>query len=134
MLNVSLELKIKRIELKFWKESPSDWREVLPGVKRRILSWDKDAMLVLYNISANTVIAKHNHVNAQHGLVIKGGGTFEFSNGKRYEIRENEAYYVPPNEDHMLLTGPAPENIFLDVFLPPRKDFSNELRESDLNP
>jgi mannose-6-phosphate isomerase-like protein (cupin superfamily) len=131
---VSSEIKFKRIELKFWKERTSDWREVLPGVKRRILSWDKDVMLVLYNISANTVIAKHSHVNAQHGLVIKGGGMFEFSNGKRYEIRANEAYYVPPYEDHMLLTGPAPENIFLDVFLPPRKDFIGESREPDIIP
>jgi quercetin dioxygenase-like cupin family protein len=117
--------------LKFWTDKESDWREVMPGVMRRILSWDKDGMLVLYKIRANTVVAKHSHTNAQHGLVIKGGGTFEFSSGKKHEISQNEAYYVPPNEEHKLLTGPEEENIFLDVFLPPREDFRKESRQSD---
>ena len=103
----------------------------MPGVKRRILSWDKDGMLVLYKIRANALVARHSHANAQHGLVIKGGGTFEFSGGKKYEIRENEAYYVPPNEEHQLLTGSEEENILLDVFLPPREDFRKESRNCD---
>jgi quercetin dioxygenase-like cupin family protein len=117
--------------LKFWKERDSDWREVTPGVRRRILSSDKNAMLVLYKFKPRTILAKHSHANTQHGLVIKGGGTFEFSNGKKYEIGENEAYYVPPNEEHMLRTGSANENIFLDVFVPPRQDFRAESRRAN---
>jgi quercetin dioxygenase-like cupin family protein len=117
--------------LKFWKERVSDWREVTPGVRRRILSSDENAMLVLYKIKPRAILAKHSHTNTQHGLVIKGGGTFEFSNGKKYEIGEDEAYYVPPNEEHMLRTGSAKENIFLDVFVPPREDFRAESRRAD---
>ncbi len=119
--------------MKFWKEKNSDWREVMPGVNRRILSFDNAAMLVLYNINPRTLIPKHTHTNAQHGLVLKGGGTFQFGDGKKYEIAENEAYYVPPNEEHMLLTGSAEENIFLDVFIPPRDDFRKESRIPDLD-
>jgi len=103
----------------------------MPGVIRRILSWDNDGMVVLYKIRANTIVPRHRHTNTQHGLVIKGGGTFEFSTGKKYEISQNEAYYVPANEEHMLLTGPEEENIFLDVFIPPREDFKKESRNPD---
>jgi len=103
----------------------------MPGVLRRILSWDKEGMLVLYNIKANTVVPRHSHTNAQHGLTIKGGGTFEYSTGNKHKVTPNEAYYVPPNEEHSLLTGPEKENIFLDVFLPPREDFRKETRPSD---
>ena len=120
--------------MKFWKEKQSDWREVAPGVKRRILSLDKDAMLVLYKMKGKTTVATHSHANAQHGLVIRGGGTFEFANGKKCEVGENDAYYMPPNEEHMLLTGPTEENIFLDAFIPPREDFGQESRRADLDP
>ncbi len=105
----------------------------MPGVLRRILSWDKEGMLVLYNIKANTVVPRHSHTNAQHGLTIKGGGTFEYSTGNKHKVTPNEAYYVPPNEEHSLLTGPEEENIFLDVFLPPREDFRKETRQPDGN-
>ena len=105
----------------------------MPGVRRRILSLDKNAMLVLYKMKRRNILAKHSHANTQHGLVIKGGDTFEFSNDKKYEIGENEAYYVPPNEEHMLRTGSAEENIFLDVFAPPREDFRAEARIADVD-
>jgi len=117
--------------MKFWNNRNSDWREVIPGVERRILSTDKDVMLVLYKIKPNTMVARHSHTNAQHGFVIQGGGTFTFSNSKTYEVRENDAYYVPPNEEHMLLTGSEDESIFLDAFVPPREDFRHESRKAD---
>jgi quercetin dioxygenase-like cupin family protein len=120
--------------LKFWKERDSDWHDIVPGVKRRILSFDKDAMVVMFKIGPRTTIAKHSHPNAQHGVIIKGSGTFEFSNGKKHEVAENVAYYVPSNEEHTLQTGPAEENILVEIFTPPREDFRRESRNADLDP
>jgi quercetin dioxygenase-like cupin family protein len=113
-----------------WHDSPGAWHEILPGVRRRILAHGSSAMMVLYRIEPGRVFPRHTHPHAQYGTVLEGGGTFRVAE-QSWTLRPGDAYFVPPDVPHELLSDPSTSTVILDVFAPRRDDFLNETVPSD---
>ena len=108
-----------------WHDSENAWHEILPGVRRRILAHAATGMLVLYRIEPDRRFPRHTHPHAQFGTVLEGGGTFQVGD-RSWTMKAGDAYYVPPEVPHELLSDPRGPSVILDVFAPERGDFLHE--------
>ena len=113
-----------------WNDRPDAWHEILPGVRRRILSHEPGVMMVLYEIGPSTTFPLHTHPHLQSGVILEGGGTFRVG-GATWPITKGSAYLVPSGVPHELVTQPEGRTVVLDVFVPERDDFLGETLPPD---
>ncbi len=104
----------------FIKPEESDWVEAAPGVRRRLLGYNGDLMLVEFAFEAGAIGALHAHRHVQSSYVASG--RFELTIGERTEILEaGDGYFVPPNVTHGCQALEA--GVLIDAFAPQRDDF-----------
>tara|TARA_A100001015_G_C14385913_1_gene479805 strand:- start:32 stop:370 length:339 start_codon:yes stop_codon:yes gene_type:complete len=104
----------------FLKTSRSDWEEVEPGIKRKILDYDGQLMLVQVHFEKGGVGAEHEHPHSQSTLVASG--VFEIAiDGVTQKLEKGDAFYVPPNTLHGAVC--LEEGELIDAFSPIREDF-----------
>jgi len=104
----------------FVKPGEADWVEAAPGVRRRLLGFNGDLMLVEFAFAQDAVGAMHSHPHVQSSYVASG--RFEMTIGGRTEILEaGDGYFVPPNVEHGCKALEA--GVLIDAFAPRRDDF-----------
>jgi quercetin dioxygenase-like cupin family protein len=108
-----------------WNDRPEAWHEILPGVKRRILTHGHGVMMVLYRIAPDTTFPMHTHPHVQTGMFLEGGGSFKVG-PEVYEVRAGSSYSIPGGVPHELVTDAKTSSVVLDVFVPERDDFRPE--------
>jgi len=108
-----------------WNDRPDAWHEILPGVKRRILTQGHGVMMVLYEIAPNTTFPLHTHPHVQAGVFLEGGGRFRVGD-QVYAVRKGSSYSIASGVPHELLTDQGAPSVVLDVFVPERDDFRPE--------
>lgn len=90
------------------------------GVKRRVLSWNKNLMIVEVSYEEGAVGALHQHPHEQITYIIDG--EFEFQiDGVKKVLRAGDTTYKEPNVMHGAVCL-KPGKI-LDIFTPCREDF-----------
>jgi quercetin dioxygenase-like cupin family protein len=112
-----------------WSDRRDAWREVMPGVKRRILTHSSTGMMVMYHIEPRRVFPLHSHPHAQYGVFLEGGGSFRVG-GKEWAMKKGDAYFIPPGVPHELRTGDEP-SVIIDFFTPAREDYVPEAPAPD---
>jgi len=108
-----------------WNDRPEAWHEILPGVRRRILTHGQGVMMVLYELAPATTFPLHDHPHVQTGLVLEGGGRFRVGE-QNYAVRKGSSYSIAGGVPHELVTDPGGPTLILDVFVPEREDFRAE--------
>lgn len=104
----------------FVKPREVDWVDVAPGVRRRMLGYNDDLMLVEVAFEQGAVGTMHSHPHVQSSYVASG--RFEMNIGGRTEILEaGDSYFVPPGVDHGCKALKA--GVLVDAFAPGREDF-----------
>ena len=107
----------------FWHDKPDAWKEVMPGVKRRMLSHASTGLMVFYKIESEKTFAWHNHPHAQYGVFLEGGGKFRVGDSV-WDVRKGDTYFIPPGMFHELKT--EQESVIIDFFTPEREDYVKE--------
>ncbi len=104
----------------FLRANDIEWQEPAVGIKRQILGYDKDIMLVKIHFKAGAVGTPHQHFHVQTTYVAKG--RFEVMiGGKREVLSEGDGFYVEPDAEHGVLC--TEDGVLIDVFAPRREDF-----------
>jgi quercetin dioxygenase-like cupin family protein len=96
------------------------WEEVDPGVKRKIMAYDDNLMMVKVQFEKGGVGLLHHHYNSQISHVESGKFEIEINGNKRI-LTAGDAFYVPPNVLHGAVCLEA--GTLIDVFSPMREDF-----------
>lgn len=97
------------------------WTDLGGGVKRKVLTWGKDLMLVRVAFETGGIGAAHSHPHIQSTMVLSG--KFEMTIGDRTSIIETgDCYIVPTGVVHSVICREAGE--LLDAFTPMRADFA----------
>ena len=97
-----------------------EWEKFGEGVRRKILSYDKDMMLVYLEFQKGAIGYLHKHPHKQIGFIVKG--SFEVTIEKEKKIlKEGDVYYILPNIEHGVLA--LEDSLIIDVFTPYREDF-----------
>jgi quercetin dioxygenase-like cupin family protein len=103
-------------------EEETEWEELSEGVRRQIMGYDDEIMLVKVDFKAGAEGALHTHPHRQCTYVVSG--VFEFAIGEQTKtVRMGDALYLKPDVEHGVKCIEA--GILVDVFHPVRKDFLN---------
>lgn len=96
------------------------WEQVADGVKRKIMTYDANLMMVKVAFESGGVGAAHSHVHTQMSYVASGAFTITID-GETRVVRAGDAYYIPSNVWHGAVCEEA--GVLVDVFTPMREDF-----------
>jgi quercetin dioxygenase-like cupin family protein len=121
-------MSVNYSQASFWHDKPDAWKQVMPGVKRRMLSHSVTGLMVLYKIESGKTFALHNHPHAQYGVFLEGGGKFRVGDSV-WDMKSGDAYFIPPGVSHELKT--EKESLILDFFTPEREDYVKEALPPD---
>lgn len=98
----------------------TDWEVTGPGVKRQILAYDDQIMVVKVCFEAGSEGYVHAHPHRQCTYVVDG--VFEFQVGeKKNTVRAGDSLYMQPDVPHGVICIEA--GTLIDTFNPVRKDF-----------
>ena len=107
---------------KYIMSNELEWDEVAPGMKRKIMGYDDEIMMVKVKFDKGGIGQRHAHIHSQTTYVVSG--SFEVVIGAEKKIlNEGDGFYVPPNIEHGAVCLEA--GILIDVFNPIRADFMN---------
>jgi quercetin dioxygenase-like cupin family protein len=109
----------------FIEDEQVPWKEIDPGVKRKIMAYNDHLMMVKVQFDKGGVGSLHHHPHSQISHVESGQFEIEI-NGNKKILTAGDAFYVPPNVMHgavCLETG-----TLIDVFSPMREDFIEDKR------
>lgn len=96
------------------------WEPVAEGVKRKIMTYDANLMMVKVAFETGGIGAGHSHPHTQMSYVASGAFSILIADETR-TVRTGDAYYIPPNVWHGAVCVEAGE--LVDVFTPMREDF-----------
>jgi quercetin dioxygenase-like cupin family protein len=96
------------------------WEETGPGVRRTLVAYNDDLLLVKVAFETGAVGALHQHVHSQISYVESG--EFEATVGGEVRVlRAGDSFYAAPNVPHGVVARQA--GVLLDSFSPVRLDF-----------
>jgi quercetin dioxygenase-like cupin family protein len=96
------------------------WEPTGPGVRRTLVAYNDDLLLVKVEFAAGAVGALHHHVHSQISYVESG--EFEVTVGEEVRVlRAGDSFYAAPNVPHGVVARQA--GTLLDSFSPLRLDF-----------
>lgn len=98
------------------------WEDLGKGLKRQILTFDNQLMMVKVAFETGGIGAMHNHPHRQISYVESG--RFDLTiDGVRRPLKAGDAFFVPPHLLHEAICLEA--GVLIDVFAPMREDFVN---------
>jgi quercetin dioxygenase-like cupin family protein len=104
----------------FIDDADIPWEELGGGLKRKIMAYDDNLMMVKVAFEQGGVGALHSHFHTQMSYVESG--KFEITIGPKTGILSGgDAYYIPPDVVHGAFCLEA--GMLVDIFNPMRADF-----------
>ncbi len=104
----------------FIENNDIPWEQVDAGVKRKIMAWDENLMLVKVLFDKGGVGTLHNHYHSQISHVESGVFEVEIDGIKKI-LSAGDAFIIPSNVMHGAVCLEA--GMLIDVFSPMREDF-----------
>ncbi|MCE7064507.1 cupin domain-containing protein [Dyadobacter sp. CY326] len=104
----------------FIDDADIPWEELGGGLKRKIMAYDDNLMMVKVAFEKGGIGTLHSHFHTQMSYVESG--KFEITIGEKKGIlKGGDAYYIPPDVVHGALCLEA--GLLVDIFNPMRADF-----------
>ncbi len=98
--------------------------EYPPGVIRKTLSYNDEAMLCHFILAKGTQIPLHSHRASQIGYVTKGKAKFIAADAKdEFEALQGDSYVFDPHFEHGTIA--IEETEYIEVFTPSRDEFKD---------
>lgn len=111
-------MKLASREFLFGKDVP--WEAAGPGIKRQVMGFNDQIMMVKVKFAEGGVGEPHDHPHTQ--VTYVEAGEFEMTiGGVRQKVQAGDSFYVPPNVLHGCVCLKA--GVLIDVFSPCREDF-----------
>lgn len=96
------------------------WKDLGNGVRRKVMFYDENMMMVKFEFQKGAVGALHSHPHLQMSYVASG--VFEFIlAGEKKIIKEGDIYNVPSGVEHGIVC--LEDGLLVDIFNPIRQDF-----------
>jgi quercetin dioxygenase-like cupin family protein len=99
------------------------WEQMDKGVKRKVMAWDDNLMVVKVEFQKGGVGVLHQHFHSQITHVESGVFEVEIA-GEKKLLSTGDAFYIPPNIMHGAVC--LEDGVLIDVFSPMREDFVSE--------
>ncbi len=104
----------------FIENDTISWEQMDKGVKRKIMAWDDNLMMVKVDFEKGGVGTVHQHYHSQ--ITHIESGVFEVEiDGIKKVLSAGDGFYIPPNILHGAVCLEA--GVLVDIFCPMRADF-----------
>ncbi|KLT65972.1 cupin domain-containing protein [Pedobacter sp. BMA] len=101
-------------------DSDIDWEVLGNGVRRKIMAYDDNLMLVKVEFEKGAIGSVHNHPHLQLSYVARG--SFEVTMGEDKKVlNEGDVFFAPTLVFHGVVC--LEDGLLIDVFNPHRADF-----------
>ena len=98
--------------------------EGIPGIFRKTLAYDDEAMLCHFELSQGSSIPLHSHRAAQVGYVLKGRVRFLAEKPEdEFEVRPGDSYVFSADVVHG--ADVLADSEFIEVFTPSRDEYKD---------
>ncbi len=104
----------------FVVDASIDWEKADEGVKRKILGYDKNIMMVKVGFQKGAVGYVHKHPHVQVSYIASGKFEIQIA-GEKKVLSEGDCYFIPSNVEHGAVN--IEPGVLVDVFTPMREDF-----------
>lgn len=109
-----------RLDSFFQHEAEIGWEPTEPGVKRKIMAYGSDLMVVRVVFEAGAVGKPHQHPHRQASYVESG--VFDVTiDGRTERLKAGDTFFVPANLIHGVTAVEAGQ--LVDSFTPMREEF-----------
>jgi quercetin dioxygenase-like cupin family protein len=105
---------------KFVHDADVEWQHIDKGVKRKIMSYEPNLMVVKVAFEKDGIGKVHNHYHSQISYVESGKFEIEIG-GEKKILTAGDVFYAQPNIMHGAVC--LEEGVLIDVFSPMREDF-----------
>ncbi len=103
-----------------------EWEEVAPGVRRKILGYDSELMMVHVAFDKGAVGSLHTHPHRQVSYVESGSFEVTISDEKKV-LAKGDSFFAPSDSEHGVVA--LEEGSLIDIFNPVREDFLSSSKE-----
>lgn len=97
-----------------------EWETAGEGMRRQILGFDGELMLVRVLFEKGAIGPIHQHHHRQVSYVESGSFMVEID-GEKQLLKTGDSFYIPPHTDHGAVA--MEKGSLLDIFSPAREDF-----------
>ncbi|WP_316735959.1 cupin domain-containing protein [Pedobacter aquatilis] len=97
-----------------------DWEDLGAGVKRKIMAYDDNLMLVKVHFDKGAVGTIHDHPHLQLSYVAKGSFEVTMGNDKKI-LKQGDVFFAPTMVFHGVVC--LEDGLLIDIFNPHREDF-----------
>jgi quercetin dioxygenase-like cupin family protein len=92
-----------------------------PGLRRQVMSFSKDMMLVRHRMIKGWIGTRHSHPHEQMVYVVSGHIVFESPDGKVH-AKAGDCFLVAGGVEHQ--ASASEDSEVLDIFTPYREDYA----------
>ena len=104
----------------FFEGEKTGWEVVEDKIKRQIVGFDNNVMMVNVYFEKGGIGTFHHHFHSQ--VTHISAGKFEVTIGDTTKVlKKGDSFYIPPNMVHGVVC--LEEGMLIDVFSPLREDF-----------
>ncbi len=104
----------------FLLEKDMEWEQLEPKIKRQIMGYNSDIMLVKLHFERGAVGSVHSHFHSQTSYIASGAFEVMIA-GKIVTLRSGDGFYAEPDAEHGVVC--LEDGILIDVFSPMREEF-----------
>jgi len=104
----------------FVEDSSISWNDLGDGVKRKVMTYNRNLMLVKVAFIKGAIGTLHQHYHTQISFVASGSFEVEVD-GKKKILKAGDVFHVEPDLIHGVVCLEA--GVLIDVFNPMREDF-----------
>ena len=94
--------------------------EMVPGVRRRVLSYGQRLMVVQVTLEEGAVVSVHSHPHEQITYIIEGRLSMEVE-GQTHVLGPGDSLLLPGGVEHGATV--IERTLVVDTFSPPREDY-----------
>lgn len=104
----------------YFKNNTKGYKELIPGVKIKTLSYGDKTLLSEFRINQGISIPKHHHSCEQTGYLVSG--SLLLTIGKEtYEVSPGDSWAIKSDLNHS--TGAVKDSVIIEVFSPVREEY-----------
>lgn len=104
----------------FYKKNNDGYKEVLPGIKLKTLSYGQKTSFTEFKMKKGSVIPTHSHINEQTGYLIRGKLKFKVQN-EVFEAQPGDSWCIEGNVEHNAEV--LEDSLVVEIFSPVREDY-----------
>ena len=107
----------------FYKKEKTDYKEIIPGVKLKTLTYGEKTLLSEFLIEQGISLPKHHHPCEQTGYLVSGAMILTIGD-KTYEVSPGDSWAIKSDVIHS--AAAIADSTVVEVFSPVRQEYLPE--------